>query len=369
MTCYLGFDKVFAWTLFQNSTWRSTGQNSFQCATNLLCNSNALFFQFFQLLSLMLNTCLCFDLIATIQSPFKPAGSRAKIFYLISTVVPVIMVLIIHISKKATDGSDNCSSCIDIYNGNVVKGTMITGIGNYILSFVMSTYILVAIYSVIYAYRRLQRPGVSQEIRQMFLKKHYIYVGVFIVIWIIQLSQNYFQLFNPPSLALTDFRVTGLDHLSAFLGFRGAAQQQAAFSNVGQSANDSNRPIFAISAIMTFSTGIFLTIARMFEPLFRYILWVKYYQFYGDFYENEKGQTAAEIEIQTNALSSFLSSSLNVELVYILLESITTFSKKSQNENDKAFLVQMKNDAAKGNKLTTAVVTPIDMSAPLESVR
>lgn len=250
------------------------------------------------------------------------------------------MVLIIHISKRATDGTDNCSSCIDMYFGNTVRGTMITGIGNYILSFVMSTYILVAIYSVIYAYRRLQRPGVSQEIRQMFLKKHYIYVGVFIVIWTIQLSQNYFQLFNPPpSLALTDYRVTGLDHLSAFLGFRGVAQQKAAFNNVGQSADNTNNTIFAISAIMTFSTGIFLTIARMFEPLFRYILWVKYYQFYGDFYENEKSQSAAEIEIRTNALSSFLSSSLNVELVYILLESITTFSKKSQNENDKAFLV------------------------------
>lgn len=82
---------------------------------------------------------------------------------------------------------------------------------------------------------------------------------------------------------------------------------------------------------MTFSTGIFLTAARMFEPLFRYILWVKYYQFYGEFYENEKGVSQAEMELQTNALSSFLSSSLNVELVYILLESITTFSKKSQN--------------------------------------
>lgn len=32
---------------------------------------------------------------------------------------------------------------------------MVTGVGNYILAFVMSVYILVAIYSVIYAYRRL----------------------------------------------------------------------------------------------------------------------------------------------------------------------------------------------------------------------
>lgn len=56
----------------------------------------------------------------------------------------------------------------------------------------MSVYILVAIYSVIYAYRRLERPGVSKEVRSMFLKKHYVYVGVFIIIWSIQLTQNYF---------------------------------------------------------------------------------------------------------------------------------------------------------------------------------
>ena len=62
---------------------------------------------------------------------------------------------------------------------------MINGVGNYLLAFVMSVYILIAIYSVIYAYRRLERPGVSKEVRSMFLKKHYVYVGVFSIIWVI----------------------------------------------------------------------------------------------------------------------------------------------------------------------------------------
>jgi len=35
---------------------------------------------------------------------------------------------------------------------------------------------------------------------------------------------------------------------------------------------------------MTFSTGIFLTLARMLEPLFRYLVLVKYHQFFGDVY-------------------------------------------------------------------------------------
>lgn len=129
--------------------------------------------------------------------------------------------------------------------------------------------------------------------------------------------------------------------------------------------SDGSNVLFAISAIMTFSTGIFLTGARLFEPLFRYILWVKYYQYYGNFYES-KDSTQEEMELKTNALSSFLSSSLNVELVYTLLESITTFSKKSSNAEDNAFLIQEKNHASRINKLQTANIIPIDVNTSEE---
>lgn len=132
------------------------------------------------------------------------------------------------------------------------------------------------------------------------------------------------------------------------------------------STSDGSNVLFAISAIMTFSTGIFLTGARLFEPLFRYILWVKYYQYYGTFYESKENITEEEMELKTNALSSFLSSSLNVELVYTLLESITTFSKKSSNAEDNAFLIQEKNQASKVNKLQQANIIPIDVNTSEE---
>jgi len=77
----------------------------------------------------------------------------------------------------------------------------------------LSVYILVALYSVVFAYRRLNRPGVSKEIRLMFIKKHFVYVVVFIFVWVIQLTQNYRMLFNPSKL-------TGLDQLGVTLGFR-----------------------------------------------------------------------------------------------------------------------------------------------------
>jgi hypothetical protein len=66
------------------------------------------------------------------------------------------------------------------------------------MAFLLATYISVAVYSVSYSYRRLHRPGVSQEVREMFFRKHFVYVVVFIVLWSVQQSQNYMVLFNPP---------------------------------------------------------------------------------------------------------------------------------------------------------------------------
>jgi hypothetical protein len=58
-------------------------------------------------------------------------------------------------------------------------------------------------------------------------------VAVFLAIWIIQLSQNYYQLFNPTPLNssnpqsffqyLAEYKYHALDDMAARLGFRGAA--------------------------------------------------------------------------------------------------------------------------------------------------
>jgi len=63
----------------------------------------------------------------------------------------------------------------------------------------LSLYIVVAIYSTVYSYRRLHRPGVSAPVRSLFVKKHFVYVVVFIFIWMVQQSNNYYFLFNPES--------------------------------------------------------------------------------------------------------------------------------------------------------------------------
>ena len=44
-----------------------------------------------------------------------------------------------------------------------------------------------------------------------------------------------------------------------------------------------------ISGIMTFSTGIFLTVVRMFEPLFRFLVLSQIYEFWGEIYQSKDG--------------------------------------------------------------------------------
>ena len=68
---------------------------------------------------------------------------------------------------------------------------------------------------------------------------------------------------------------------------------------------------------MTFSTGIFLTAVRFHEPLFRFLIVKDIYEYWGEIYSDES--TEQEQQINNDALSSFLNSSLNVELVFIIL--------------------------------------------------
>ena len=64
------------------------------------------------------------------------------------------------------------------------------------MSLLMSIFMLVGFYSIIFSCQRLSRPGVSIEMRKLFIRKHAAYVLCLIIIWLLLLLNNYYQLFE-----------------------------------------------------------------------------------------------------------------------------------------------------------------------------
>ena len=89
---------------------------------------------------------------------------------------------------------------------------------------------------------------------------------------------------------------------------------------------------------MTFMTGIFLTAVRLYEPLFRHYFVKQMYEFFGMEYAPtfSEYKTEEEFRVANDGLFTILASSLNVELVYIVLKSITAFSKEEIMKRNQA---------------------------------
>lgn len=69
-----------------------------------------------------------------------------------------------------------------------------------------------------------------------------------------------------------------------------------------------------------FTTGIFLALIRLNEPFFKFLIKKFVLNCFGIIHEIEGDG------VQTKTLSTFLASSLNVELVHIILKGIKKFS-------------------------------------------
>lgn len=52
-------------------------------------------FEFFQTMSLLLNMCLCLDLILTLMNPFYPSKRRLKYYLFFAVVVDFIIIVVI----------------------------------------------------------------------------------------------------------------------------------------------------------------------------------------------------------------------------------------------------------------------------------
>lgn len=101
-----------------------------------------------------------------------------------------------------------------------------------------------------------------------------------------------------------------------------------------------------ISQYASFSTGIFLTGIRLSEPYFYYVTRRRWLEFFGiaadkeieNTNNNNDGKDAnvkkrKTNELYNNTLNYFLTKSLSTELVTIMLNGITDFTKKSFDDH------------------------------------
>lgn len=153
-------------------------------------------------MSLALNFCLCHDLIVTLKDPFYPGKRRMKFYFYGSFLVAVIITAI----SKTTLGD----VCTNSTNKGLLNNYELLRIGNphelgedqiikpgyyytYVIGLVqLIAFMLIALYSCVFAYRRLTRPGMSAEVRYVFIRKHITYVTVFIILWTFSLAHSYF---------------------------------------------------------------------------------------------------------------------------------------------------------------------------------
>lgn len=61
----------------------------------ILCFGQELTFQYLQLACMLLNACLCHDLMKTLSNPFEVAKSRLMTYFVVSFSIPVILLSII----------------------------------------------------------------------------------------------------------------------------------------------------------------------------------------------------------------------------------------------------------------------------------
>lgn len=275
---YIDMNQVFSWCFFFEK-----GSEVYERSLGILHFSNDFFFQYFSLLTLFLNMCLCIDLILTLKNPFEPAKRRMKFYLSASALLCVPLAFLTRQSISSGNFSNSNPSPDNNYLSTDIEASHL------ILAMCLSVYMLIALYSCVYASRRLARPSINKKIRHFFLRKHYYYVAIFTIVWGFYLANAYFQLFYP------DF--------NQYQGYR--------------------HVVIYMSKVASVSTGVLLTIIRLCEPYFMYQVSKRFYAFFG---VEIKDDAEYSSDLYKNTLNSYLTRSLNLELVNIILSSIVMFT-------------------------------------------
>jgi len=242
--------------------------------------------QFFEYISLALNFFLCLDIVLTMRNPFYPHERRMKLYlpiavFLASVAFPLSL-------KRITAPIDQDPK-LSMYARALYSVSFIT------------VYIMFAVTSVAYAWRINTRPGMSSEVRKDFIMRHCLYVSAYILTWLPYFGFSYFILY-----ATT---IEGPTVTYEYLAEHGRFKE-------------SLWNWFNAYNLSCIGTGILMSIVRMREPVFKAIVKKFCYQFFGEL-TDEEGDKGKGMD---STLLSFLMSSLNIELVHIIL---TTVSKNT----------------------------------------
>lgn len=250
--------------------------NSTRAACFTLCTFNRLIGSgFFSLMSLGMNICLCIDLYLTLKQPFNPAQRRLKFYVMGSVIFSASIILTMALYSAYNGGieemcrADTSTSAATLYNS--------------ILAICLSVYILIALFSVVYTGRMLSKPGISNNIKKLFLKKHILYVVGFITIWVITLSSAYRNLYKANTRNEDDERADLL------LSSQGYKRIRTMLPNgvIGEIwYNEEEKTTYmdtsqVVSLMATISTGLIMAVIRCFEPYFIFICRRTFYMIYG----------------------------------------------------------------------------------------
>lgn len=183
------------------------------------------------------------------------------------------------------------------------------------MTFLLNFYILISIFSLIYAARALYRPGISPDLQKLFIKGHLLYVVSFIFIWALQLLNAYSRLYRSHD------EDENMQLIRAPFAFGMAVYVQVESFGDDTSRHMRLTPFQYISFVASMSTGLFMGVIRLFEPYFFFLFKKAFFTLFGQPYTEEQlDEKQNQITDTTNA---FLKSSLNIELVHIILKAIS----------------------------------------------
>lgn len=113
-------------------------------------------------------------------------------------------------------------------------------------------------------------------------------------------------------------------------------------------------------------TGVLLTLIRLQEPFFMYQVKKRFYSFFGMIIKDNKEY---QKDVYKNTLNHYLTKSLNLELVNVILQSIVSFTRQSLKQEQRLTAIKKKQgDKYKQNSSLVAQQQFLEDRSPFDII-